>query len=164
MSPSQHAFLLTRQSAPAFNQPLSFDTSSVTDMGSMFQVRSARAHAPVFIYQSGLHCTLLGLPPQRPPVSWPSMSLSRYASLWTRQLATAFNQPLSLDTSKVMNMQHMFTVRSARALALTLHSWVHPCPLLASPRPTPSRLPTSVLPSLQAPLFWLGRAQTLCPF
>ena len=29
--------------ASAFNQPLSFDTSSVTDMGFMFQVRSARA-------------------------------------------------------------------------------------------------------------------------
>jgi len=29
----------------------------------------------------------------------------------------AFNQPLSLDTSKVTNMQSMFDVRSARALA-----------------------------------------------
>jgi hypothetical protein len=32
--------------AHAFNQPLSFDTSKVTDMGRMFQVRSARALAP----------------------------------------------------------------------------------------------------------------------
>jgi len=27
-----------------------------------------------------------------------------------------FNQPLSLDTSKVTNMNNMFSVRSARAL------------------------------------------------
>ena len=37
----------------------------------------------------------------------------------TRQFTTAFNQPLSLDTSKVTNMHAMFTVRSARALTLT---------------------------------------------
>ena len=34
-----------RQDADAFNQPLSFDTSSVTTMDYMFQVRSAPAHA-----------------------------------------------------------------------------------------------------------------------
>jgi len=32
----------TRQSATAFNQPLSFDTSSVTTMSDMFFVRSLR--------------------------------------------------------------------------------------------------------------------------
>ena len=37
---------LTRQAAHAFNQPLSFDTSEVTDMYLMFYVRSARALAP----------------------------------------------------------------------------------------------------------------------
>ena len=31
--------LRTRQDAAAFNQPLSFDTSSVTDMSYMFYVR-----------------------------------------------------------------------------------------------------------------------------
>ena len=35
--------LFTRQAARAFNQPLSFDASSVTSMASMFYVRSARA-------------------------------------------------------------------------------------------------------------------------
>ena len=34
----------------------------------------------------------------------------------TRQGATAFNQPLSFDTSKVTDMKYMFYVRSARAL------------------------------------------------
>ena len=42
MSPSWYAPLLTRQGATVFNQPLSFDTSSVTDMGWMFYVRSAQ--------------------------------------------------------------------------------------------------------------------------
>jgi len=36
----------TRQGASAFNQPLSFDTSSVTTMYRMFKVRSARALGP----------------------------------------------------------------------------------------------------------------------
>jgi len=36
----------TRQGASAFNQPLSLDTSKVTDMSNMFSVRSARALAP----------------------------------------------------------------------------------------------------------------------
>ena len=31
----------SRQNARKFNQPLSFDTSSVTDMGDMFRVRSS---------------------------------------------------------------------------------------------------------------------------
>ena len=34
------------EGAAAFNQPLSFDTSKVTDMVRMFSVRSARALAP----------------------------------------------------------------------------------------------------------------------
>jgi len=37
--------LSTRQYTRAFNQPLSFDTSNVTDMSYMFYVRSARALA-----------------------------------------------------------------------------------------------------------------------
>ena len=39
------------------------------------------------------------------------------ARLSTRQYATAFNQPLSFDTSKVTTMYYMFQVRSACALA-----------------------------------------------
>ena len=37
-------------------------------------------------------------------------------ALSTRQEASAFNQPLNFDTSKVTNMKEMFHVRSARAL------------------------------------------------
>ena len=39
--PTLYALRSTRQSASAFNQPLSFDMSSVTSTGKMFQVRSA---------------------------------------------------------------------------------------------------------------------------
>ena len=44
--PASYALFSTRQLASSFNQPLSFDTSSVTDMTSMFYVRSARALCP----------------------------------------------------------------------------------------------------------------------
>jgi hypothetical protein len=44
--PASHALPSTRQYASAFNQPLSFDTFSVTDMSYMFGVRSARALGP----------------------------------------------------------------------------------------------------------------------
>ena len=43
---ASYALLSTRQGASAFNQPLSFDTSSVTTMHRMFAVRSAHALAP----------------------------------------------------------------------------------------------------------------------
>jgi len=41
--PAPYALRSTRQQAWAFNQPLSFDTSSVTSMREMFYVRSAHA-------------------------------------------------------------------------------------------------------------------------
>ena len=41
--PASYALHLTWQRADAFNQLLSFDTSSVTTMKDMFYVRSARA-------------------------------------------------------------------------------------------------------------------------
>ena len=54
--------LSTRQNAYAFNQPLSFDTSSVTTMESMFRVRSARAPHPLVTLQT-LARTLLARQP-----------------------------------------------------------------------------------------------------
>ena len=54
--------LVTRQLASAFNQPLSFDISSVTNMPSMFHVRSPRA-LPSALIVVGPPCTLLALPP-----------------------------------------------------------------------------------------------------
>ena len=221
--PASHARFSTGQDASAFNQPLSFDTSKVTKMGYMFDVRSARALAPTALHESGphrarrMHPTPSRLPacsPCAPRVPWPPQPLSpalpctcrlhrrhptpsrppgrtssrntcppfdsagrvgvrpraqlrhvqrhahapdvrgalraralgptlsvsppvdakhvaatqrphasrpaplpaSHARLSTRQAASAFNQPLSFDTSKVTTMERMFAVRSARAL------------------------------------------------
>ena len=96
----------------------SWDTSKVTDMGVMFYVRSARALAPNSL-ESGLPpCMPLTPPPHALPP--PGLHLAPHRmcpSLLTRQYASAFNQPLSFDTSKVTEMAYMFNVRSARALA-----------------------------------------------
>ena len=84
-----HDSLSTRQSAEAFNKPLSIDTSSVTDMNDMFRVRRfAHAVSPAALFL---------------------MTLLRFGSA---QEASAFNQPLTLDTSSVTDMSSMFSVRS----------------------------------------------------
>ena len=78
--------------ARAFNQPLSFDTSSVTALAGMFQVS---------LTPSPLHILLRTGP---------------FASLFlfpTRQGASAFNQALEIDTSRVTTVKQMFYVRSA---------------------------------------------------
>ena len=116
----------SRQDASAFNQPLSFDTSSVTDMAYMFWVRSSPCPAPN-LQSSHLPCTLLA--PRSPATSRllaripPRTVCLRFDS---RQYARAFNQPLSFDTSRVTNMAYMFDVRSSRALCST--SAVEPSP------------------------------------
>ena len=81
--------LSTRQNAFAFNQPLSFDTSSVTDMGQMFMLASAFNQ----------------------PLSFDTSSVTDMASMFVR--ASAFNQPLNLDTSSVTSMTSMFNYASA---------------------------------------------------
>ena len=83
-------------------------------MGGMFYVRSARALAsPALSRALPVHADCVAAT-QRPHTSPLPAS---HARLSTRQAASAFNQPLSFDTSKVTNMQQMFEVRSARALA-----------------------------------------------
>ena len=108
---ASHTRLSTRQYATAFNQPLSFDTSKVTNMNQMFRVRSARASL-----ESGppRACRLRVAATQRPPASRTVPLHALHARLSTRQSAKRFNQPLSFDTSKVTDMGYMFQVRSAR--------------------------------------------------
>ena len=103
--------VVTRQGASAFNQPLSLDTSSVTKMGGMFRVRPPRLPCPVSgrtlrarcVHRSAPHALAPLSPGIAPPVS-PVVS---------RQ-GTAFNQPLSFDTSSVTDMSQMFYVRHPR--------------------------------------------------
>ena len=133
----------SRQDARAFNQPLSFDTSSVTDMSNMFTVRSALARPPLRI--QALACTRLVLlrrpTPSRLPASMPPAPCAR---LMTRQRAKAFNELLSFDTSSVTDMKQMFYVRSAPAPPPA----THPSPLLhaSAPRPRASLLACRPLP------------------
>jgi len=160
--------LSTRQSLSVFNQPLSWDTSSVTNMYQMFQVRSARAPASRIdsfassartLLAAASACTLLALPPRPcPPASRPACRRSFYAFPFDlRQYAYAFNQPLSWDTSRVTTMYRMFRVRSARAPASRSHSWVLPLhPACAAAAPTPSRVPARLSPLFSCFPFQFG--------
>ena len=120
--PASYTLLSTRQSdqsASKFNQPLSFDTSSVTDMYRMFFVRSAHALATPASTQPGplaVHAACARCCRPTPSRPRPTPRTASYALLSTRQQAAAFNQPLSFDTSSVTDMRYMFAVRSAHAL------------------------------------------------
>ena len=171
-APSLHvtlflSFLLTWQGAAAFNQPLSFDTSSVTTMEYMLKVCSARALPVASALGSTLRAACAAPAAPCSPASRPAWRPSSYASLCTRQ-NTAFNQPLSFDTSSVTAMDGMFQVRS-RALPAA-STVVSPCALLAPPPPPPPG--PHVAPLLMRPFrlarfpmlpLRLGRARTRCP-
>jgi len=78
-------------------------------------------------------------------------------SLSPRQSASAFNQPLSFDTSSVTRMDYMFQVRSARAPASSLRSWVLPLhAACAAAAPTASRLHARLSPLFLCFPFRLG--------
>ena len=144
-SPSRSA-----QKARAFNQPLSFDTSKVRSMQSMFQVRPANANA---LHRVGpLFCTRCFLLRRRPAAHALSLPCTPGAHLknhtcpsrsppvvWTRQTASAFNQPLSWDTSGITSLPYeMFWVRCSPRPELPdicsrLHAFSRePCPRTCS--------------------------------
>ena len=102
----------TRQGASAFNQELSFDTSSVTSMNWMFQ--SAVAF--------------------NQPLNFDTSRVTSMTGMF--QAAVAFNQPLNFDISGVTSMASMFAVHSARALPRT-SSRTLSCMLIA-PRHRPT--------------------------
>eukprot|EP00964_Phaeocystis_antarctica_P001319 scaffold703_cov56-Phaeocystis_antarctica.AAC.3 len=140
----------SRQEAYKFNQPLSYDTSSVTDMYGMFAVRFSPCPAPNILQSSpALHaaCTAVA---HHPPAYWPAPRLAPYAS-W--QVASAFNQPLSFDISSVTNMPWMFDVHSAPCHMLPICSRALSCTLRAPRSPTASRLPTRTSPRTVCPPF-----------
>ena len=110
-------FGANRQSAQAFNQPLSFDTSSVTSMSKMFQVRTLPLAMPsVQSVPQCTRCVRRQNAVSRSRTSHPPASPSTCLGV-ARQYAAAFNKPLSLDTSSVTSMYGMFAVRTpARVL------------------------------------------------
>eukprot|EP00964_Phaeocystis_antarctica_P141700 scaffold106778_cov65-Phaeocystis_antarctica.AAC.1 len=114
---------------------------------------------PVPCTQSGsrtLPCTLDSVA----PVCWPAASPR---TVWppfdSRQYASAFNQPLSFDTSSVTAMNAMFMVRSSPCPATNLQS--RPLLQLRAPRSSiaccrPTCIPRPAPPAL---LLTLGRAR-----
>ena len=83
--PAARVATLSAQNAKAFNQLLTWDTSGVTDMMYMFNVRPAA-------------------PPQSfapPPPGSPHRTVSPLSACDLRQYASAFDQPLSWDISSV---------------------------------------------------------------
>ena len=115
------SFRLSAQGTTAFNQPLSFDTSSVTTMDHMFNVRSSSCSArnlqPSLILQYAWDAVACC-----PPASRPASCPVQYALLLTWQDASAFSQPLSFDTSRVTTISGMFHVRSSLCPAPNLQS------------------------------------------
>ena len=157
MSPSSHASLWTRQSANTFNQPLSFDTSRNTNMHYMFFVRSLACRAPqcpVGVFRAHAACTGTTPMPSRhyPLVASIPWLPCPESPVVIRQGASAFNQPLHLDTSSVTKMRGMFRVRPSRL----------PCPLVcrapqcpAGPsvhRRRPPRSPAASIPPCRPPM------------
>ena len=130
------------QQTVKFNQPLSWDTSRVMSMSHMFYVR-----ARPDLQSHSLPGTMRA-PRSSPRTVCPCLRPSA-------QFATAFNQRLRWDTSRVTNMDRMFEARaSPRA----------PCPLNLQSRhlaartlvPTRSLVPIYRQP-IAPPLFLLGR-------
>ena len=89
----------------------------------------------------------------RPLASRAAPRPASHALRSTRQYATAFNQPLSFDTSKVTNMDAMFYVRSARALTPSLESGPPRASRLRRHRPTPCPPPGPHLAPHRMPSF-----------
>ena len=112
--PASYALHPIWQTAYAFNQPLSFDTSSVTDMYCMFFVRSSPYPALNLQSSPPLHAAHAPRSPaaSRLPVLCTS-SRTVCPPFDSRQRASTFNQPLSFNTSSVTDMAYMFFVRSS---------------------------------------------------
>ena len=148
----------SRQGASAFNQPLSFNTSSVTTMRSMFNVRSARAlYAKSAIEPSPAHRTprrpRLHGSPQLAPHQMPSFQL------WAGRVGV---QPAA-ELRHVQRHRHEKHVqRALRAYsARTLYpkSATEPSPAHRTPRRP--RLPALSSPRIICPLFGSARRRSI---
>ena len=85
-----YALLDSRQQAFAFNQPLSFDTASVTTMDRMFWVRSSPCPAPNLQSSPSLHAACTAVT-RRPPAIRATPPTAAYALRATRQGANSLS-------------------------------------------------------------------------
>ena len=140
------ALISTRQGASSFNQPLSFDTSSVTDMSWMFCVRSPRVPwPPAFSRAFPVH-TPLAPPPlhaaSRPAPPRPASHTPAFDS------AARYGFQPAAELRLVQRHEHgLHVLRALRACpASSLYSSVEPARCLRRRPPTPSRLPARMSP------------------
>jgi len=90
-------------------------------MNRMFYVRFRLRLLPTHpSWATRTRCVRCVSPPSVCHISVPRASLCWVLLFWTPQSATAFNQPLSFDTSGVTDMNRMFHVRF-RLRLLTTH-------------------------------------------
>eukprot|EP00964_Phaeocystis_antarctica_P067006 scaffold40552_cov36-Phaeocystis_antarctica.AAC.1 len=125
-------------------------------MQSMFAVRSSPCPAPNLQSSPPLHAACPAIARRLPPPG-PNLAQHRLPSFRnSRQYASAFNQPLSVDTSSVRNMQQMFQARSSPCPAPNLQS-SHPlraaCTAVARRLPP---LPGHTFPLHRMPSFRLS--------
>eukprot|EP00964_Phaeocystis_antarctica_P103321 scaffold68611_cov53-Phaeocystis_antarctica.AAC.1 len=123
-------------------------------MHQMFWVHTARALSPAFSRALPVCMPLASPPPHVLSPHGPHLNPpTSNARLSTRQGANAFNQPLAFDTSKVTNMDQMFVVRSARALAPSLGRALAVHAACAAAALCPSRHPARTSPRIVRPPF-----------
>ena len=101
-APDTPSVRLSAQGAANFNQPLSFDTSSVTSMRAMFDMSSEHAYR----CSNTPHRRLSFWSRFNSPVNFDTSRVTSMKGMFWR--ASAFNQPLSFDTSSVTDMSEMF--------------------------------------------------------
>jgi len=139
------ALISTRQGASSFNQPLSFDTSSVTDMSWMFYVRSPRVPwPPAFSRAFPVHT------PLAPP---PLHAASRPAPPRPASHTPAFDSAARYGFQPAAELRHiqrhghgLHVLRALRACpapqpsvgAFPVHAPLAPPPLHAASRPAAS--------------------------
>ena len=154
---SSYASLSTRQYANAFNLPLSLDTSSVSDMAYMFQVRLARTLPARLDPPSTL---LAPLPPHATPSFRPHAApFPSYASLLDSAVRGCV-QPAAVLRHFQRHLHALHVLCALRACPATT-STVGPSQrtacAAAAPRPGPHVALFLCFP------FDCGRVQTHCP-
>ena len=163
MSPPFHASPWTRQNMYSiFNQPLSLETSSVTDMSYMFQVRSARAPPPPSpVWTSPARCLRRRRP--TPPSRLPARMSPASPCFPFDSAECASVQPAAV-LRHVQRHRHELHVPGAFRPCPVRH--LHSCPpgpgsLLPPPRPPPR--PPAFRPACRRfPMLPFGLGRTLC--
>ena len=150
-----------------FNADISgWDTSGVTNMYRMFMVICSPHPFPPHLHSHAPSARHAACTPRSPAASRllacsPPRTVCPACD--PRQWATAFNQPLSWDTSSVRNMDYVFHVRCSPRPAPPICRPSPPACTAIAPR-THAGGGSRVAPhTLSTPSVRLGRTQTPCP-